>query len=180
VILFGDPARGAPVPAALSTRPVGGPDLHRRRGLLVAAGLIGWPAAYAVAVTADLTGDTLYYLLSQSARHPRAGDAPRWLQAVRLRQGHVRVCRRGLHRCQARDGETRLGALRCRQRLGLGAETAVDFRRRAAAAKLGPILRRIGPPTFKSGRCWFRTSGLCRVKAKRQCYGGSWVVRKPQ
>ncbi len=50
-----------------------GPIVTVAAGLLVAAGLIGWPVAYAVAVTADLTGDTLYYLLGRSARHPRAG-----------------------------------------------------------------------------------------------------------
>ena len=50
-----------------------GPISTVAAGLLVAAGLIGWPVAYAVAVTADLTGDTLYYLVGRSARHPRAG-----------------------------------------------------------------------------------------------------------
>ena len=50
-----------------------GPIATISAGLLVAAGLIGWPLAYAVAVTADLAGDTLYYLLGRSARHPRAG-----------------------------------------------------------------------------------------------------------
>ena len=49
-----------------------GPIATMSAGLLVAAGLIGWPLAYAVAVTADLAGDTLYYLLGRSARHPRA------------------------------------------------------------------------------------------------------------
>jgi membrane protein DedA with SNARE-associated domain len=42
-------------------------------GLLVSAGLISWPFAYALAVSADLTADTLYYLLGRSARHPRVG-----------------------------------------------------------------------------------------------------------
>lgn len=50
-----------------------GPITTVAAGLLVAADLIGWPVAYAVAVTADLTGDTLYYLLGRSARRPRAG-----------------------------------------------------------------------------------------------------------
>lgn len=49
-----------------------GPISTVAAGLLVATGLIGWPVAYAVAVTADLTGDTLYYLLGRSARRPRA------------------------------------------------------------------------------------------------------------
>ena len=50
-----------------------GPISTAAAGLLVAAGLIGWPVAFAVAVTADLAGDTLYYVLGRSARHPRAG-----------------------------------------------------------------------------------------------------------
>lgn len=50
-----------------------GPISTIAAGLLVAAGLMGWPVAYAVAVTADLAGDTFYYLLGRSARHPRAG-----------------------------------------------------------------------------------------------------------
>ncbi len=49
-----------------------GPISTVAAGLLVAAGLIGWPVAYAVAVTADLTGDTFYYLLGRSARSPHA------------------------------------------------------------------------------------------------------------
>ena len=51
---------------------VEGPVATIAAGLLVAAGLIGWPVAYAVAVTADLTGDTIYYLLGRGARRPRA------------------------------------------------------------------------------------------------------------
>ncbi len=42
-------------------------------GFLVSAGFMSWPLAYALAVTADLTADTLYYLLGRSARHPRVG-----------------------------------------------------------------------------------------------------------
>jgi membrane protein DedA with SNARE-associated domain len=42
-------------------------------GLLVSAGLMSWPFAYALAVSADLTADTLYYLVGRSARHPRVG-----------------------------------------------------------------------------------------------------------
>jgi membrane protein DedA with SNARE-associated domain len=34
---------------------------------------MSWPFAYALAVAADLTADTLYYLLGRSARHQRAG-----------------------------------------------------------------------------------------------------------
>ena len=49
-----------------------GPISTIAAGLLVATGLIGWPVAFAVAVGADLAGDTLYYLLGRSARHPRA------------------------------------------------------------------------------------------------------------
>jgi len=40
-------------------------------GFLVSAGLASWPVAYAIAVTADLTADTFYYLLGRSARRPR-------------------------------------------------------------------------------------------------------------
>ena len=50
-----------------------GPISTAAAGLLVAMGLMDWPVAYAVAVAADLTGDTFYYLLGRSARHPRAG-----------------------------------------------------------------------------------------------------------
>ena len=42
-------------------------------GFLVSAGLMSWPFAYALAVTADLTADTSYYLLGRAARHPRVG-----------------------------------------------------------------------------------------------------------
>src|SRR5919198_942610 len=38
--------------------------------------------------------------------HPR--DAPRWVQAVRVRQGHVDLLDRGVHEHQARDGLARL------------------------------------------------------------------------
>lgn len=51
---------------------VEGPVATIAAGLLVAAGLVGWPIAYAVAVAADLAGDTLYYLLGRGARRPRA------------------------------------------------------------------------------------------------------------
>lgn len=40
-------------------------------GFLVSAGLASWPLAYAIAVTADLTADTFYYMLGRSARRPR-------------------------------------------------------------------------------------------------------------
>jgi membrane-associated protein len=40
-------------------------------GFLISAGLMSWPFAYLLAVTADLTGDTLYYFLGRSGRHPR-------------------------------------------------------------------------------------------------------------
>lgn len=42
-------------------------------GLLVSVGLMSWPFALAVAVAADISADTLYYLLGRSARYPRAG-----------------------------------------------------------------------------------------------------------
>ena len=45
--------------------------------------------------------------------HPAGlGDAAWWLQAVRLRQGHVDVLPGGLHRGQARDGEPVVGGPR--------------------------------------------------------------------
>jgi membrane protein DedA with SNARE-associated domain len=40
-------------------------------GFLVSLGLMSWPFAYPLAVTADLTGDTFYYLLGRSGRRPR-------------------------------------------------------------------------------------------------------------
>lgn len=40
-------------------------------GFLVAAGLASWPLLYPIVVGADLTADTLYYLLGRSARRPR-------------------------------------------------------------------------------------------------------------
>jgi membrane-associated protein len=40
-------------------------------GFLVSLGLMSWPFAYPLAVTADLTGDTLYYLLGRSGRRPQ-------------------------------------------------------------------------------------------------------------
>ena len=51
---------------------VEGPISTIAAGLLVAMGFMDWPIAYAVAVTADLTGDTFYYLLGRSARRPGA------------------------------------------------------------------------------------------------------------
>ncbi len=48
-----------------------GPISTIAAGLLVATGVIGWPAAFAIAVAADLTADTCYYLLGRSARCPR-------------------------------------------------------------------------------------------------------------
>lgn len=39
-------------------------------GFLVAAGFANWPVVYAIAVGADLTADTLYYLLGRSGRRP--------------------------------------------------------------------------------------------------------------
>ena len=52
---------------------VEGPLATISAGFLVSDGLIGWPVAYTLAVTADLTADTLYYLLGRSARRPWAG-----------------------------------------------------------------------------------------------------------
>ena len=48
-----------------------GPVSTIAAGLLVATGVMSWPLAFAIAVTADLTGDSLYYLLGRSARYPR-------------------------------------------------------------------------------------------------------------
>ena len=52
---------------------VEGPISTITAGLLVATGIMVWPIAYVVAVTADLAADTFYYLLGRSARYPRAG-----------------------------------------------------------------------------------------------------------
>lgn len=52
---------------------VEGPIATVSAGSLVATGFMSWPVAYAVAVAADLAGDTLYYLLGRSARRPRPG-----------------------------------------------------------------------------------------------------------
>jgi membrane protein DedA with SNARE-associated domain len=48
-----------------------GPLVTLCAGFLVAAGVISWPFAYALAVMADLTGDTLYYILGRFGHHPR-------------------------------------------------------------------------------------------------------------
>ncbi len=40
-------------------------------GFLVATGFASWPVVYAIVVGADLTSDTLYYLLGRSGRRPR-------------------------------------------------------------------------------------------------------------
>lgn len=50
-----------------------GPVSTVAAGLLVAAGLMEWPLAYAIAVTADLAGDSLYYGLGRGARRPGVG-----------------------------------------------------------------------------------------------------------
>ncbi len=52
---------------------VEGPISTIAAGLLAAAGVMVLPIAYAVAVTADLTGNTFYYLLGRSARYPKTG-----------------------------------------------------------------------------------------------------------
>lgn len=49
-----------------------GPISTIAAGLLVATGMMDWPIAYAVAVTADLTGDSFYYLLGRFVRRPGA------------------------------------------------------------------------------------------------------------
>ena len=48
-----------------------GPVSTVAAGLLVATGVVSWPLAFAVVVAADLAGDTFYYGLGRSARHPR-------------------------------------------------------------------------------------------------------------
>jgi membrane protein DedA with SNARE-associated domain len=40
-------------------------------GFLISVGVMSWPLAYLLAVTADLTGDSLYYVMGRSGRHPR-------------------------------------------------------------------------------------------------------------
>jgi len=48
-----------------------GPLVTLYAGFLVSAGLMSWPLAYALAVTADLTGDTFYYILGRFGHRPR-------------------------------------------------------------------------------------------------------------
>ena len=50
---------------------VEGPLATVSAGFLISVGLMSWPFAYLLAVTADLTGDTLYYFLGRSGRRPR-------------------------------------------------------------------------------------------------------------
>ncbi len=50
-----------------------GPVATVAAGLLVATGLMDWPLAYAIAVAADLAGDSLYYALGRGARRPGVG-----------------------------------------------------------------------------------------------------------
>jgi membrane protein DedA with SNARE-associated domain len=40
-------------------------------GFLISVGVMSWPHAYLLAATADLTGDSLYYVMGRSARRPR-------------------------------------------------------------------------------------------------------------
>lgn len=56
-----------------------GPIATVAAGLLVAAGLMEWPMAYAIAVAADLAGDSLYYALGRGARRPGVGGLLAWL-----------------------------------------------------------------------------------------------------
>ena len=51
--------------------------------------------------------------VGQRPRPARVGDAPRRLQAVGRRQGHVGVRDRGLHRAEARDDQDRRGLGAC-------------------------------------------------------------------
>jgi membrane protein DedA with SNARE-associated domain len=50
-----------------------GPIATVGAGLLVATGVMEWRAAYAIAVAADLAGDSLYYALGRGARRPGVG-----------------------------------------------------------------------------------------------------------
>ncbi len=58
------------------------------------------------------TGETIAEIprgiVDQHPHPPHAGDAPRRVQAERLRQGHVDLLDRGVHESQARDGGHRL------------------------------------------------------------------------
>ena len=54
---------------------------------------------------ADGRGAAVRHRVGQRPHPDRVGDAPRRLQAVGLRQGHVDLRDRALHRAQARDGE---------------------------------------------------------------------------
>jgi membrane protein DedA with SNARE-associated domain len=68
-------------------------------GFLVSAGLMSWPFAYGLAVTADLTADTLYYLLGRSALHPRVG---RLLDRLGLRRERLAAMEASFRRNEAR------------------------------------------------------------------------------
>lgn len=55
-------------------------------GALVATGVLDWSAAFAIAATADLAADTLYYLLGRSSRRPRV---KRLLHRLGIKEGKL-------------------------------------------------------------------------------------------
>lgn len=64
---------------------VEGPLTTLCAGFLVAAGFASWPVVYAIAVSADLTGDTLYYLLGRYGRRTRVRRLVRRLGLTEVR-----------------------------------------------------------------------------------------------
>lgn len=72
-----------------------GPVVAMAAGLLVYAGIITWPVAYALIVAADLAGDTLHYLAGRLGRHPRFG---RLLASLGLTEGRLAYLASSLRR----------------------------------------------------------------------------------
>lgn len=74
-----------------------GPLVTVCAGFLVAAGLASWPVVYPIAVGADLTADTLYYLLGRSGNRPRIRSLLRRLGLTegRLASLEKEICNNG-------------------------------------------------------------------------------------
>lgn len=81
-----------------------GPIATIAAGLLVATGVMAWPVAYAIAVTADLAGDSLYYAAGRGARRPGVGGL---LSRVGLTQERLAVMEASL---SGKAGRAILGA----------------------------------------------------------------------
>jgi membrane-associated protein len=72
-----------------------GPVVAMLAGVLVAARLLNGPVAYLVIVLADLTGDSVYYLLGRWGRHPAVAPVLRRLGGT---AEHLERLERALHR----------------------------------------------------------------------------------